>query len=160
MPNGAAAQVKIFISDKYPLVRKGLREIFDGESDMKVVGETAEVHEIVPMLEALTPDVLITDLHMPVTSSLEMISEVKRLHPDITILVLTLRTEDRFEMAALNSGASKYLTKDIPPDEIIRVVRELGTGKGGRSDDDQLRKVPAEKIPNLKKTAQSGKREI
>ncbi len=161
MPVGSTAQIKIFLSDKYPLVRRGLREIFDAENDMIVVGETANVDEIVGMLEEHTPDVLITDLYMPVTSSLEMMSEVKRLHPDINILVLTLRTEDRFEMAATQSGASKYLTKDIPPEEIIRVVRELGASRSSDNDTpgDQLQNVHAEKNRNLGKTGKGGKKD-
>ncbi len=121
--------IRLFIADDHPLVRKGLREILQGEGDLKVIGEASNQQELLDGVEKTKPDVLITDLSMPGQGALGFLSELKHNHPKLPVLVLTMHPEERFAIRALRSGASCYLTKDTAPEEIIRAVRTLEKGK-------------------------------
>jgi two-component system, NarL family, invasion response regulator UvrY len=121
--------IRLFIADDHPLVRKGLKEILEGEIDLKVIGEASNDQETIDGLKNSDPDVLVTDLSMPGRGVLSVLSDVKRLHPKLPVLVLTMHPEERFAVRALKSGASGYLTKDTAPEEIIKAVRTLAKGK-------------------------------
>ncbi len=121
--------IKIFIADDHPLIRKGIKEIFEEEIDIKVIGDAAYPHEVLEGLKKLEPDVLITDLSMPGRSGLDLISDIKQLFPKLPILVLTMHPEDRFAVRAFKAGAFGYLTKDAKPEEIIKAVRQVVTGR-------------------------------
>ncbi len=121
--------IKIFIADDHPLIRKGIKEIFEEEIDIKVIGDAAYPHEVLEGLKKLEPDVLITDLSMPGRSGLDLISDIKQLFPKLPVLVLTMHPEDRFAVRALKAGAFGYLTKDAKPEEIIKAVRQVVTGR-------------------------------
>ena len=121
--------INVLIADDHPLVRKGLREILEGEIDLKVVGEAGSAQEVLDAIKKNKPDVLVTDLSMPGTSALNMISDLKQLFSKLPILVLTMHPEERFAVRTLKSGAAGYLTKDTPPDEIIKAVRVVAGGK-------------------------------
>ena len=119
----------LFIADDHPLVRKGLKDILQGEVDLEVIGEAENDQELLDGLATALPDVLITDLSMPGRGTLTVLTEVRARFPRLPILVLTMHPEERFAVRALRSGASGYLTKDTKPDEIIRAVRTLAGGK-------------------------------
>ncbi len=122
-------RIRIFLADDHPLVRKGLKEILDGEKDMVVVGEKSVSQDIIGNIEETEPDVLITNLSMPATNSLSMISDLKRRRPQLRVLILTLHSEDRFALLAFESGVSGYLTKDTSPEDIVKAVRKVNAGK-------------------------------
>ena len=121
--------IKLFVADDHPLVRKGIKEILEAEIDLKVIGEAANDQELLDGVQKTNPDVLITDLSMPGRGVLSALVDVKHLHPKLPVLVLTMHPEERFAVRALKSGASGYLTKDTSPDEIIKAVRTLASGK-------------------------------
>lgn len=121
--------IGIFIADDHPLVRKGLKEILEAEIDLKVIGEASNDQELLDGLEKSRADILITDLSMPGRGILTAISDLKRVHPKLPVLVLTMHPEDRFAVRALRSGVSGYLTKDTAPEEIIKAVRTIAGGK-------------------------------
>lgn len=121
--------IKVFIADRHPLVRKILKEILEREVDMQVIGEGASAEEVIDGVKRRTPDVLITSLSLSGSSALDMISDAKRRHPNLRVLVLTMHPEERFAISSFRSGASGYLTKDTAPDEIMRAVRILVSGK-------------------------------
>ncbi len=121
--------IKIFIADDHPLVRKGIKDILEEEIDLKVIGDAAYPHEVLDGLKRLEPDVLITDLSMPGRSGLDLVADIKQLFPKLPILVLTMHPEDRFAVRALKAGAYGYLTKDSKPEELIKAVRQVVTGR-------------------------------
>ncbi|MGO9480410.1 MAG: response regulator [Candidatus Kryptoniota bacterium] len=121
--------IELVIADDHPLVRKGLKEILEQEIDLKVVGEVGTAQEVLDVIKQKEPDVLVTDLVMPGTSALDMIADIKQQFPKLHILVLTMHPEERFAVRTLKSGASGYLTKDTSPEEIIRAVRLVASGK-------------------------------
>ncbi len=121
--------ITVFIADDHPLVRKGLRDILLGEAGIQIVGEAATTQEVLDTVRISLPDVLVTDLSMPGNSTLSMIEDLTHQFPNMSILVVTIHPEERFAMRALRAGAAGYLTKDSDPEEIVRAVRVLATGK-------------------------------
>ncbi len=121
--------IKLFIADDHPLVRKGLREILEGEVDLRVVGEAENDQELLDGIRKSNPDVLITDLSMPGRGVLSVIADVRQRSPRLPILVLTMHPEERFAVRALRSGVDGYLTKDTAPAEIVKAVRTIALGK-------------------------------
>lgn len=121
--------IRLFIADDHPLVRKGLRDILQGEVDFKVIGEAENDQKLLEGVDKVKPDVLITDLSMPGRGALSVLTEVKNHFPKLPVLILTMHPEERFAVRALRSGASGYLTKDTKPEEIIKAVRMVAAGK-------------------------------
>ncbi len=121
--------IKVFVTDTHPLVRKMLRETLEREPDMRVTGEAENTQQVMDGVKDTRPDIIITSLSLPGMGSLSMISDVKRLYPQLPVLVLTMHPEELFAVQTLKSGASGYLTKDMPPGEILKAVRTLVSGK-------------------------------
>ncbi len=121
--------IKIFLADDHPLVRKGIKDILEEEIDLKVIGDAAYPHEVLDGIKRLMPDVLITDLSMPGRSGLDLVADIKQLFPKLPILVLTMHPEERFAVRALKAGAYGYLTKDTKPEELVKAVRQVVTGR-------------------------------
>jgi len=121
--------IKVFIADDHPLVRKGVKEILEEEIDLKVIGDAAYPHEVLEGIQKEEPDILVTDLTMPGRSGLDLISDIRQLFPKLPILVLTMHPEERFAVRALKAGAYGYLTKDSKPEELIKAVRQVVTGR-------------------------------
>ena len=121
--------IKIIIADDHPLIRKGIKDVLEEEMDFKVVSDAAFPHEVLNGIKDHDPDILITDLSMPGRSGLDLISDVKQLYPKLPILVLTMHPEERFAVRALKAGVSGYLTKDTKPEEIIKAVRQIISGR-------------------------------
>lgn len=121
--------IRIIIADDHPLVRKGIKDVLEEEIDFKVVASAAFPYEILEGIRDHNPDILITDLSMPGRSGLDLIGDVKQLYPKLPILVLTMHPEERFAMRALKAGVAGYLTKDTKPEEIIKAVRQIISGR-------------------------------
>ncbi len=121
--------IRVLIADNHPLLRKMLKETLERESDMKVTGEAEDTHHVMEGARKKVCDIVITSLSLPGTGSLNMIKDLKRLSPGLHVLVLTMHPESLFGVQTLKSGASGYLTKDMPPEEIIKAVRDIVSGK-------------------------------
>lgn len=121
--------IKILIADPHPLVRKMLKETLGRESDMTVICEAENTYQVMDGVKSRAPDIVLTSLSLPGRGSLKMIRDLKRLFPNLPVLVLTMHPEELFAAESIRSGASGYLTKDVPPDEILSAVRDLISGK-------------------------------
>ena len=127
----AAAQgerlVSVLIADDQRLVRAGFRVILDSEPDIRVVGEAADGVEAVSLARALAPDVVLMDIRMP---QLDGLSAARQLlaSGDSRILILTTFDADEYVYETLRMGASGFLLKDAPPDQMIGAVRSAAAG--------------------------------
>jgi DNA-binding NarL/FixJ family response regulator len=125
----APAAIRLLIVDDHPVVRDGLRGMFAGETDFDVVGEAADGAEAVTRAEGLRPDVILMDLRMP---GLEGVSAIRMLADrgiGSHVLVLTTYETDREVLDAIDAGATGYLLKDAPRDELFRAVRAAARGE-------------------------------
>ncbi|NUM81549.1 response regulator transcription factor [bacterium] len=120
--------IRILIADDHPYVRKGLKQILDETSDIKVGGEAATGQEALERLSAGQWDVLVLDLTMPGRSGLDILHDLKKLYPKLPVLVLSMHSENEFAIRVLRAGAAGYLTKESAPDELIRAIRKIYNG--------------------------------
>lgn len=117
--------LRLLIADDHPIVRDGLRAALGSEPDMEIVGEAADGEEAVRLAAELAPDIILMDLRMP---GLDGVSAIRRLRgTGPRMLVLT--TFDTDVLPALEAGASGYLLKDAPPEELVRAVRATHRGE-------------------------------
>jgi DNA-binding NarL/FixJ family response regulator len=116
-------QISILIVDDHPVVRQGLRAMLSSEPDFAVMGMAASAREALNLLEHREPDVVLMDLRMPEMEGTEAIVELRRIRPNIRILVLTNYGSDEYIMRATQAGAMGYLLKNTPQEEIVKAVR-------------------------------------
>ncbi|WP_328617515.1 response regulator transcription factor [Amycolatopsis sp. NBC_00355] len=126
--------ITLLIADDHPIVRDGLRGILSaepahGEEGFEVLGEAADGAEAVTLAERLRPAVVLMDLRMPGTDGVAAISELARLGNPARILVLTTYDTDADVLPAIEAGATGYLLKDAPREELFRAVRAAARGQ-------------------------------
>jgi DNA-binding NarL/FixJ family response regulator len=121
--------IRVLIVDDHPVVRDGLRGVLDGEPDMQVVGEAGHGAEALARIRAVAVDVVLMDLRMPTMGGVEAIGELRRTAPAVRVLVLTTYDTDRDVLPAIEAGATGYLLKDTPRDELLRAVRAAHRGE-------------------------------
>ena len=111
------------------MVRDGLRGLFADDPDFQVVGEAANGAEAVARVERLGADVVLMDLRMPGMGGVEAITRLREVAPGVRVLVLTTYDTDSDVLAAIEAGATGYLLKDAPREELIRAVRAAFAGE-------------------------------
>jgi DNA-binding NarL/FixJ family response regulator len=120
---------RILIVDDHPVVRDGLRGMFQGDQDFAVVGEAADGAEAVRLAVELDPDVILMDLHMPGVDGAKAIQQLADRGSRARVLVLTTYDTDADVVPALEAGATGYLLKDAPRAELVRAIRSAERGE-------------------------------
>ncbi|GGN29940.1 DNA-binding response regulator [Lentzea pudingi] len=118
--------IRVLVVDDHPVVRDGLTSLFAQDPGFEVVGEAGDGAEAVRLARALRPDVVLMDLRMPGTDG---IAATKELAGTAHVLVLTTYDNDGDVVAAIEAGATGYLLKDAPRDELVRAVRATARGE-------------------------------
>lgn len=123
-------KIKILLIDDHAVVRSGLMMLINSQSDMEVVGEAADGNEGIAKVLDLKPNVVLMDLSMPhgrdgFSSTLEL----KKVVPDINILILTMHDDDEYLFRALKSGAAGYILKSSPSEELLNSIRTISKGE-------------------------------
>ena len=121
--------IRLLIADDHPMVRDGLRALFDELPDIEVVGEAANGREAVEGAVVHRPDVMIMDLAMPDVDGFAATSEIKRVAPEVAVLVLTMSEDDETVAKAMRAGAQGYLLKGATKEEILRAVTSVAGGE-------------------------------
>jgi two-component system, NarL family, invasion response regulator UvrY len=120
--------IRLAIADDHPIVREGLRRIAIEDSGITVMGEASTAQELFRLLSATAVDVVLLDVSMPGSTFVETVVELRRAHPTVRILVLSVHPEDQWAMRALRAGASGYLTKDRSPEQLVHAIRRVARG--------------------------------
>jgi DNA-binding NarL/FixJ family response regulator len=116
--------IRVLIVDDQELMRAGFRMILEAAGDIEVVGEAGDGESAVTVAEACRPDVVLMDIRMP---RLDGVEATRRL-PKQRVIILTTFDHDEYVVEALRAGASGFLLKDAPPDELVRAVRVVAAG--------------------------------
>ena len=117
--------IRVAIADDQALVRTGLRLILQAEEDMEVVGEAEDGRAAIELVRTVSPDVILMDVRMPVLDGIEA---TRRVAAETRVLVLTTFDLDEVVFEAIRAGASGFLLKTSPADELVRAVRVVAAG--------------------------------
>jgi DNA-binding NarL/FixJ family response regulator len=121
--------IRIAVADDHPMVRDGLRTLFDSFPDTEMVSEAGTGREAVRAAVVERPDVLIMDLSMPDMDGFAATAEIARVAPQVAVLVLTMSDDDDTVFAAMRAGARGYLVKGATKEEILRAVTAVAAGE-------------------------------
>ena len=121
--------ITILLADDDPLVRVGLRAVLDGEPDMTVVGEAADGNEALAMATELEPSLVIMEIRMPNRDGLEATHQIMTMPAPPKVLVLTTFELDEYVYEALQAGATGFVLKRVPPNDLIEAVRVVDSGE-------------------------------
>ena len=122
-------KIRVFLADDHKIVRVGLRGMLSLQSDMTVVGEAENGHDVLDAVGKQVIDVILMDLDMGATNGIDTTREVKALHPDIKVICITMHEEQQRIIAMLQAGASGYLLKNTGPEQLVAAIRAVVDGK-------------------------------
>jgi DNA-binding NarL/FixJ family response regulator len=126
MKNAAAPQtIRIVLADDHDLVRSGIKALLTMVEGVEVIAEARDGKELIGLVEALNPDIVMTDISMPGMDGITAIAEIHSKHPETRLLVLSMYDTVDFVKRAVANGACGYLMKDAPPMELEQAVRSV-----------------------------------
>jgi DNA-binding NarL/FixJ family response regulator len=120
---------KVFIVDDHELVRQGLRQLIDGESDLQFCGEASNVKDALKMRTSLSPDVAIIDISLPDGNGLDLIKQLHSWQPQMRIIALSMHDDELYAERALNNGASGYINKQDSAQKLLVGIRRVINNK-------------------------------
>ncbi|WP_280396281.1 response regulator transcription factor [Nocardia brasiliensis] len=121
--------VTVFLVDDHAIVRRGVADLIDAETDLQVIGEAGTVAQAMARIPALRPDVVVLDVRLPDGNGIELCRELLDRHPGLHCLILTSFTDEQAMLDAILAGASGYVVKDIGTLELVDAIREVGAGR-------------------------------
>jgi len=120
--------IRVLLVDDQPLLRQGYRMVLSAQDDLEVVGEAAEGAAAVRAAHALRPDVVLMDVRMPGMDGIEATRQIVQQTPEVRVIILTTFDVDQYAFSALRAGASGFLLKNVPPDDLLSGIRAVATG--------------------------------
>jgi NarL family two-component system response regulator LiaR len=121
--------MKIIICDDQAIIRDGLEMLLKLEPDIDVVGAAEDGAVAIDMIAKEIPDLVLMDLKMPIMNGVEATRQIRTRYPKVKVLVLTTYDDDEWVLDAIHAGASGYLLKDAPCDEVLKAIRGTAAGK-------------------------------
>lgn len=129
-PGGSSRSlVTVMIVDDHPLFRRGIRWGLETDLDLKIVGEAENGPQAIQLAGQFVPDIMLIDINMPEMSGLEVTRIVKRHHPQMGVIILTMHEDDEQLFHAIRVGAAAYATKDIEAEELAKLIRRVARGE-------------------------------
>lgn len=120
---------RVLVVDDHPLLRNGLKQLLSQEPDLMIAGEATDSEQALARLAEADWDVLILDITMPGRGGLEILRDVRRMRPELPVLILSMHPEEQFAVRAIKAGASGYVCKNTAPEEVVCAIRKILTGK-------------------------------
>ena len=120
---------RVLIADDHAVVRSGYKQFLEADSSIVEIGEAANGHETLEQLRAKEWDLLLMDIHMPDRSGLDILQHVTAAYPAVRVLVMSGLPEEQYARNVLRAGASGYLSKGGTPQEFIKAVRQILSGR-------------------------------
>ena len=125
----ATRPVRILLADDQPLLRTGFRMVLGGEEDLDIVGEAGDGAEAVDLARRLLPDVVLMDIRMPRLDGVAATRAIVDARLPVRVLILTTFDLDEYVVGALRAGASGFLAKDVPADDLVTAIRTVAAGE-------------------------------
>lgn len=120
---------RIYIVDDHPLVRQGLSQVINNETDMEICGEAEDAPQAMKGVGPANPDVIIVDISLRGNNGLELIKNLKAIHENIRILVFSMHDESIYAQRALRAGAKAFVMKKESPTKVVEAIRRIITGE-------------------------------
>lgn len=125
----AARPVRILLADDQPLLRTGFRMVLGAEDDLDIVGEAGDGAEAVDLARRLLPDVVLMDIRMPRMDGVAATRTIVDARLPVRVLILTTFDLDEYVVGALRAGASGFLAKDVPAEDLVAAIRTVALGE-------------------------------
>ncbi|MEI6192910.1 MAG: response regulator transcription factor [Verrucomicrobiota bacterium] len=120
-----AGKKKIFVVDDHPLMREGLCGVINHEADLMVCGVAENAHQAMEAIPKTVPDLALIDITLPGKNGLELVKDLKAMHPHLAILAISMHDETLYAERMLRAGANGYITKQQPPEELVKAIRQV-----------------------------------
>ncbi len=127
-PRDQAASIRVLLVDDQNLIRLGMRMVLESQPGIEVVGEAGDGREAIDTVARLHPDVVLMDVRMPGLDGIEATRAIVAANPASRIIILTTFDLDEYAFAGLNAGASGFMLKDAPPNELVAAIRAVASG--------------------------------
>jgi two-component system response regulator NreC len=121
--------IRIILADDHAVMRTGLRLVLERQQDFEVVGEASDGREAVAMAQKLLPNVLVMDIGMPNLNGIEAARQVASAAPQISVVILSMHSDESYVLRALKAGAKAYLLKESAESDLIAAIRAVYSGK-------------------------------
>jgi two-component system invasion response regulator UvrY len=121
--------IRVIIADDHAIVREGLKQILADTKDIVVAGAAENGLDAVKLARSGEADVLLLDISMPDRSGIEVLKQIRKEHPAIAVLMLSMHREDQYAIRSLKAGASGYLNKQSAPAELVNAIRQVASGR-------------------------------
>jgi DNA-binding NarL/FixJ family response regulator len=121
--------IRILLADDHVMLRQGTVEMLRKEADIEVVGEADNGQQAIDLTLRLRPDIVVMDVRMPVLSGIEATRRLREAMPEVQVLVLTAYDDDQYIFSLLQAGASGYLLKTAPVNELVNAIRLVRSGE-------------------------------
>jgi two-component system, NarL family, invasion response regulator UvrY len=121
--------MNVIVADNHSIVRHGLKRLLELEPDINVVGEAHSGNAALELLAENDVDVVVLDIKMPGRSGLETLKDIKRIYPDIHVLILSMHPSDQYAIRVLRAGAVGYINKECAPEELVAALRKVQHGE-------------------------------
>ncbi len=122
-------RIRLFLLDDHEIVRRGLRDLFEAEDDLEVVGDVGSAQEAIRITPALRPDVAVLDARLPDGSGIDVCRAIRSRNPEIRAIILTSYDDDEALFAAIMAGASGYVLKQVRSADLVDTVRRVAAGQ-------------------------------
>lgn len=122
-------KIRVLLADDHSLVRKGFRRMLEDEEDLEVVGEAANGPEAIELALRLRPRVVVMDLAMPELDGIQAASQIRKEMPEVSVLILSMYSEETYIRNAMAAGASGYLLKNALEVDLPYAIKEVAAGR-------------------------------
>lgn len=120
--------IKVLLVDDHALLREGLRQLLELETDIRIAAEAADGFEALSLIRRTRPDVVLMDIHMPVIDGLAVTRQIAQEFPTLPVIMLTMRHEQQQVIQAISCGAKGYLLKSASSQEVVQAIRIVSQG--------------------------------
>lgn len=121
--------VKILVVDDHAILRKGLKQILDDTSDLRVTGEAGSGLEAIQKIQHEEFNMVLLDISLPDKHGIDILLQIKQLRPSLPVLMLSMHAEDQYALRSIKAGASGYLNKQSAPSQLVTAIRHVANGK-------------------------------
>lgn len=128
-PPSRRTRHRVLLVDDHPLTRRGMAQLISQQNDLLVCGEAGDAAQALEVIGSCKPDLVIVDVSLPGKPGLELIKDLKALHPEVLILVVSMHDETLYAERALHAGARGYLMKNEGGENLLQAIRQVLSGK-------------------------------